>query len=145
MNEYKASFQFVEYVVNKAEYRINPNFKPSEDRVLDIDFDIEAIISYEDDHDFITLESVVGDLENNKSPFIIEIEMTGYFKFDGDDTDREDFLKTSGVATLFPYLRNLVSEMSSMSNIFPVFRLPLINVVEYLKDENRIITNDNRS
>jgi len=145
MENYKASFQLVEYIVNKAEYNMNSNFQPSEDESLEVDFDIEAVISYEDDVDFITLKSSVGDAENKNCPFLINIEITGVFEFDGDDNSREQFLKTSGTAALFPYLRNLISEMSSISNVFPTFRLPLINVMEYLQDENRIIMNDNRS
>jgi preprotein translocase subunit SecB len=144
MEQYKASFQLVEYIVNKAEYNMNSNFIPSEDESLEVNFDIEAIISYEDNADYITLKSTVGDSENNDCPFLINVEITGIFEFDGDDNSREQFLKTSGTAALFPYLRSLISEMSSISNIFPTFRLPLINVMEYLQDENRIIINDNR-
>jgi|SRR5690625_138856 len=145
MEQYEASFQLVDYIVNKAEYNLNSNFSPSEDSSLELDFDIEAIISYEDDQDFITLKSSVGDNENLNCPFIINVEITGIFEFDGDDHSRESFLKTSGTATLFPYLRSLISEMSSISNVFPTFRIPLINVMEYLQDKDRIIINDNRS
>lgn len=144
MEQYKASFQLVEYIVNKAEYKMNSNFIPSEDESLEVNFDIEAIISYEDNADYITLVSNVGNSENNNCPFLINVEITGIFEFDGDDNSREQFLKTSGTAALFPYLRSLISEMSSISNIFPTFRLPLINVMEYLQDEDRIIINDNR-
>lgn len=145
MEEYKASFQFIDYIVNKAEYNMNSNFKPSEEASLEVDFDIEAIISFEDDADFITLKSNVGDSDNMNCPFLIHIELTGVFEFEGNDHSREKFLKTSGTAALFPYLRSLISEMSSKSNVFPTFRLPLINVMEYLQDENRITINDNRT
>lgn len=145
MKEYEASFQLVEYIVNKAEYNLNSNFNPSENGSLEVDFDINAIISYEDDKDFITLKSNVGELENNQCPFIVSVEITGIFEFDGDDLSREKFLRTSGTAALFPYLRSLISDMTTISNVFPTFRLPLINVMEYLQDENRIIINDNRS
>lgn len=120
MEQYKASFQLVEYIVNKAEYNMNSNFIPSEDESLEVNFDIEAIISYEDNADYITLKSTVGDSENNNCPFLINVEITGIFEFDGDDNSREQFLKTSGTAALFPYLRSLISEMSSISNIFPI-------------------------
>lgn len=145
MEQYEASFQLVDYIVNKAEYNLNPNFDSPEDEPLDVDFDIEAIISYEDDTDFITLKSLVGDKENKNCPFIVNVELTGIFKFDGTDESRESFLKTSGTAALFPFLRSLISEMSSKSNMFPAFKLPLINVIKYLEDEDRIIINDNRS
>lgn len=145
MEQYKASFQLVEYIVNKAEYNMNSNFKPSKEELLEVDFDIEAIISYEDEADFITLKSNVGESENKNCPFLINVEITGVFEFDGDDNSREQFLKTSGTAALFPYLRSVVSEMSSISNIFSTFRLPLINVMAYLQDGDRIIINDNRS
>ncbi|GAA0365710.1 hypothetical protein GCM10008932_17370 [Alkalibacterium iburiense] len=145
MEQYKASFQLTEYIVNKAEYNLNSNFKPTENELLEVDFEINAIISYEDNTDFITLRANVGDLENENCPFIINVEITGIFEFDGDDYSRESFLKTSGTAALFPYLRSLISDMSSISNVFSAFRLPLINVMEYLQDEDRIIINDNRS
>lgn|SRR5699024_613834 len=145
MEQYEASFQLVEYIVNNAKYNLNSNFNPSKGDSLEVDFEINAVISYEDHADFITLRADVGDLENEKCPFIINVEITGIFEFNGDDHSRESFLKTSGTAALFPYLRSLISDMSSISNIFPSFRLPLINVMEYLQDEDRIIINDNRS
>ena len=73
MEEYKASFQFIDYIVNKAEYNMNSNFKPSEEASLEVDFDIEAIISFEDDADDLSTPSA----DSNSD-------------FEGDEGDDED-------------------------------------------------------
>lgn len=138
MEDHKSVLEFKNYIVEKLSYIYNDNFNPDENEELHMSFDINATIFNNGEDDFVKLDGIIGDAEDKNCPFIIEVTITGVFGFSGKEHDKGNFLSTSAVAVLFPYLRSLVSDLSGKSNIFPQFKLPLINIISYLKDEDRI-------
>lgn len=139
MEKYSAKLSFIDYMVTKAMYCVNENYEPNDSGFLDVDFEVFATIDSSDgENNFVVLRALVGDENNKLCPFIIEVDITGKFEFEGSDKAKEEFLKSNAVAVLFPYLRSVVSDLSTKSNVFPQFKLPLINIAEYLKDLDRV-------
>ncbi|WP_311468780.1 protein-export chaperone SecB [uncultured Abiotrophia sp.] len=143
MEKYRASLQFKDYIVHKAIYVLNPNFELKSDKIS-IDYDIHATIEYDDDDNYVVLSAQVGDIEDASSPFYCEVEIRGIFGYDGNDESRESFFKVNATAVLFPYVRSLVSDLTSRSNLFPTYHLPLINIAKYINDKKNIEIIDGR-
>lgn len=139
MGGYISTLQFNNYIVTKASYFINKEFDPPKDSDdLSVDFDIQAIVKMNGDDSEITLIAEVGNAEDSESPFVINVEIVGLFSFEGNDENKTDFMIPNSIAVLFPYLRSIVSELSVKSNIFPDYRLPLLNIYKFLEDKNKI-------
>ena len=137
MEEHKSILEFDNYLVNKATYYLNTNFIPKEDSSgLDVDFDIHAKVANDVNDIQVTLTAKIGDEDNQNCPFIIEVKITGFFSVNNKNED-VDFTANM-LAILFPYLRSIISELSVKSNIFPDYRLPLMNLYSFLKENNRI-------
>lgn len=142
MNEHKSELSFTNYLVKYLSYELNDNFIPKKDQILDVGFDIEAEILITEDEEVVTLSVNCGDENNEDCPFIINTIVTGTFEYSGDKNKSIEFLKTNGIAILYPYVRSIISDISGKSNIFPQYKLPLINVVALLEDTNRITVTD---
>lgn len=146
-NNISSTMKFNNYIVKKASFEINENFEPPEDDEdeqdsqsvkLDVDFNLSAEIIINDDDNYIELKADVGDNSRVSCPFQINVVILGIFGYEGTESEKESFLKISGISVLFPYLRSLISEMSIKSNLFPDYRLPLINVSKLLEDQKGI-------
>lgn len=139
MEQFEAILKFDEYIVTKATYNLNDNFIFDENNELEVDFDLYSTVDLRPEFDTsVLLEVNVGDKTNINCPFVIEVAILGKFSFEGDEETKESFMTSSALAILFPYVRSIVSELSDKSNIFPAFKLPLINIVSYLNDGERI-------
>lgn len=137
MNNVGSSLRFIDYVVNKVEFYINPNF---EDKPIKIDFDISSNVEFIQDKNntfLLHLDArIFKDAEKNGYPFSMNINITGIFELESSELEnKEKFAELNAVAILFPYLRSLVSTYSSNSNVQPLI-LPPINVVKYMKSKN---------
>lgn len=71
--------------------------------------------------------------------FDLDVKIEGYFSYSKVEDEKEigfaSFLKTNGVAILYPYLRSIVSTVTGLSNEFPQLILPTINVAKALEDQ----------
>lgn len=71
----------------------------------------------------------------NDFPFKYEVIVQGIFEYNGDEDSANIGLhgfRANALAILFPYLRTVVSQMTTLSEYDPV-SLPTINMIEYLK------------
>lgn len=137
MEEHKSILEFDNYLVNRAVYFLNPNFIHNEDSSgLDVNFDIHAKVVSEGNDIQVSLKADIGDEHNPNCPFIIEVGITGFFSTN-EKNDGTDF-SANMLAILFPYLRSIISELSVKSNIFPDYRLPLMNLYSFLKENDCI-------
>jgi preprotein translocase subunit SecB len=79
-----------------------------------------------------------GDINTKEVPIYVKVRIIGVFVIevlDQDITDEQivSFYKVNGVTILFPYLRSLVSDLTSKGSEPPII-LPTINVAEMVKD-----------
>ncbi|WP_162106043.1 protein-export chaperone SecB [Bacillus subtilis] len=69
--------------------------------------------------------------------FYLNCKVQGHFIFNNDEFPEEEkvkFFKVNGVSILFPYLRSLVSDLTSKGSEQPVI-LPTMNVAQMIKDQ----------
>jgi preprotein translocase subunit SecB len=132
-----AIINFKGYSVENLSYEKNPNFhKDVDPKELksDIRYSIDRLTDSEAN---LYLNVSIGDFSDQKSPFVIHINVRGRFVYTPDesetDFDFNDLLSTNGVAILYPYVRSLVSLVSGQSGEFPMLLLPTINVPQMLK------------
>jgi preprotein translocase subunit SecB len=57
----------------------------------------------------------------------LELELTGVFVFDGEDGNVPDYFYKNALGILFPYLRSMVSTITSQAGWTPMI-LPLLNL-----------------
>jgi len=73
--------------------------------------------------------------EENPFPVDIRVSITGFFKNNSLPPEQEDdFLKINAVHILFPYLRSIVSTITTAS-MFPPIILPIIDVKTLFPDD----------
>jgi preprotein translocase subunit SecB len=84
----------------------------------------------------VFLKAEIGDFAKPKPPYSLSVSICGTFEFPNFETDPNGlfFMKNNTISILYPYLRSLVSQITSLSG-FPVINLPIINTVEVFGDQ----------
>lgn len=71
------------------------------------------------------------DSPENRFPVDLKVDIMGIFEIEGDNENEiKEFLNTQGVQMVYPYLRALVSNISSNAFI-PQINLPIINILDF--------------
>lgn len=128
-----SDLKFINYGVPKFKAEINPkfDFKTKQNITLNPKFTRDIIKI--DDKQFQTQLTIVIDNAEQEVPFNIEACIKGLFVLeDWQNPDNKDLVEITSTATMFPYLRSLVSNISTMLNM-PPYILPLININELFK------------
>lgn len=132
--------KFINYHTEEVRFKRNPNF--TKKGKVSLEPEIEANISmYQDEKATIDLSIKI---DSDELPFNVFIKILGKFSFKKEESNEEiefiDLLKMNGVAILYPYLRSEVTSVTSLSNEYPPYILPIINVSELLKEKKAIHT-----
>lgn len=89
-----------------------------------------------DSNDAITDVTLSFKMDKADNPFYMYVAITGIFEYKSEDDTKnvgeDNLLKTNAVALLFPYLRSIITVITSQANISPLI-LPTMNIVEMLK------------
>ena len=86
-------------------------------------------------YELIMSASITNEMDN---PFPIDLKasISGLFEFvDSSEEEIDSFLKKEGVQMVYPYLRTLVTNISSMSLISPIV-LPIIDIRNIILENN---------
>lgn len=132
----KAVFQFSDYNVLEIQYKLNPRFEEEEASLSPgFSFDLEFVEGEDEALVYLGLE--LGDAELEGNSFYLNVKIAGEFIFRSEDEElvheqKIDYCKVNGVAILYPYLRALVSDITSKGSEQPII-LPTMNIVEMLK------------
>lgn len=71
------------------------------------------------------------DSPENRFPVDLKVDIMGIFEIEGDnEKEIKEFLNTQGVQMVYPYLRALVSNIST-SAFIPQINLPIINILDF--------------
>lgn len=128
------NFRLEKYWVEDINYKLNiDTYSSCLGKTINIDPQLKRDIVEIDDNKAIVKLSIKVDSEK-ESPFGMLITICGEFvcKAWKDTPEGQDFMKFTSVQVLFPYLRQIVSTVTSLSNIQP-YVLPVINVFELFK------------
>ncbi|SGR58700.1 preprotein translocase subunit SecB [Staphylococcus aureus] len=71
------------------------------------------------------------------------MQLTGVFdiEYENDVEDKNSLkilLTQNAIAILYPYIRSLVSDLTSKANMFDTFIMPVVNVAKMMEENNRI-------
>lgn len=132
-----AVINFIDYEVINVSYKKNNAFQPSDDGIS-LENEISVSLDINDDQADLLLKVRVGSFKED-SPFSVETELIGHFEYNKDEDEKDhgfdSFLKVNGVAILYPYVRSLISNVINLSNEFPSYNLPTINVHRVLEEQ----------
>lgn len=124
MSDKKPVIEFEAYRIINIDYKVYDDLKDLEEFADDMSA-LSAWVGIDEDeeHAQIKLKAVVSDEDNLRS---ITVEVAGAFKIN-DKNDVKSHLTSNGTAILLPYLRSIVSMVSSFDNknaiLLPTLRL----------------------
>lgn len=137
----KSFFQFDDYNVIDVNYKFNSKFNGDE-ALISPAFDLQLNFENEERNEAdLTLGIEIGDKELESNSFYLNCKVQGHFIFNNDkyeDDEKLKFFKINGVSILYPYLRSLVSDITSKGSEQPLI-LPTMNVAKMIEDqENKL-------
>lgn len=83
----------------------------------------------------VYLQATVGEPSGVGFPFFLSASICGLFYLPDYEKDSDGlfYMKNSTISILYPYLRSLVAELTSISG-FPTIHLPVINTLQAFGD-----------
>ncbi|MTV19529.1 protein-export chaperone SecB [Staphylococcus delphini] len=138
-----ASIGFKNYNFRNFSYRVNEKLEIENIDRFEVESDFSAKIAFEDNQAYIIMDCQIGNDDIN-CPFIINVELTGVFDIEFEKDDEQDIeqlkelLSQNAIAILYPYIRSLVSDITSKANSFDTFIMPVANIAKVMKENNKI-------
>ncbi len=130
--------EFKNYSVNELSYKKNKLYQENSQNIS-IDPKIEIKNTLKQDKIIVTVNVHIGSQSDKPTPFMVTASISGEFIYheneDHNQIGVDTLIKKNAVAILYPYVRSLVSNITTASNQFPALILPTINVTQVL-DEN---------
>lgn len=132
----RAALQFKDYHVLETIYKFNPFFS-GEDKLEEPKLLFKLDVKPDSlDEAVIVLGIELGDDKLESTPFYIKARIAGVFEIESEGLSEKQiisFYKVNGVTILFPYLRSLVSDLSSKGSESPII-IPTVNVAALIKE-----------
>lgn len=151
-----ATIEFKEYIIEKSLYHSNPQFEASnEEGELVVEDNFSAEIGVNENQGYVIINISLGNFDDTEKikniPFSLEVTIRGIFNYSLDKEESRAQLKSllgvNALAILYPYLRAYVTLITSQTNQFPPYILPVANFVEILYNDNKVeffgFTDDN--
>ncbi|HEC2205377.1 TPA: protein-export chaperone SecB [Staphylococcus delphini] len=138
-----ASIGFKNYNFRNFSYRVNENLEIENIDRFEVESDFSAKIAFEDNQAYIIMDCQIGN-DDISCPFIINVELTGVFDIEFEKDGEQDIeqlkelLSQNAIAILYPYIRSLVSDITSKANSFDTFIMPVANIAKVMKENNKI-------
>lgn len=126
----QSGFQFANPIISKINYIVHPTFVWNKEEALSITNSFKTNISRKENtcQAIVELTVIVGDPDETKEPFYVEMTIGASFKWDDaytEDTIR-DLLSVNAPALLLGYARPIISTITSMSP-YPAYDIPFYN------------------
>lgn len=119
---------FEGYRVTNMSYTQNDNFKkPQENLSLNPKFGVRLVTD-----DVNKAKVILTFASENELPFNVKVTLEGNFKYNASE-DKINFgfeklLRKNATAILFPYLRAIVSQLTTMGNEYQPLLIPAMNI-----------------
>ena len=134
-----AKLQFKHYVVEFLDFKINPEFNSDDDSIeIELGFNFDLEIYSENNSAQLSLGcEIFKDYIEKGLPFYMNTKLVGYFGYDFsiEEKNLAKMLKINATAILFPYLRAIVSTVTSLCSV-PTLLLPTINMHKLLEEKD---------
>lgn len=123
---------FKGYEIKDFRYRKN-DFEHTEDNDENVPYNISVTPSYNSKKERAVIEVHVSFKNNEIS---LDIVVNGYFELmDGEHENFEKYLVVNGTAMVFPYIRSMVSMLTSLDDENAII-LPTINTYSLWEDNS---------
>lgn len=134
-----SKLRFENYIVKKIKFDLNESFSGNSELELAFKFNHELQLDYEEKRAVVVLDCIL--FENsikNDYPFGLEVSLLGFFEFDTNLEENQiiNLLEVNGTAILFPYLRSLITTITSNVGIRPII-IPTMNIVEMIRNNEK--------
>jgi preprotein translocase subunit SecB len=135
----KASLNFQYYSVLETHYRNNPFVEDAKERDITPYFEFRIEHRNKDKSDAgIFLSIQIG--EKDSEDFYLEAQIFGAFNINLDEEmsieSKESMYRINAIAILFPYLRSLVSDITSKGSDGDQIILPPLNIQKMLGESS---------
>ena len=132
-----SDFQFVDSYIRNSSFKIHNRNLGNNKLNLAIEVKFSEIKENKDELSAeLRLKNFVEVNDDTGNPLIeIEVEMAGIFK--AHNMDKDEFIKCmkfNGTPIIYQSIRSYIMSMSALSGVETI-RIPLINYVEFFKDE----------
>lgn len=133
--ECESKLKFVDYFVSNLKYSINDDF--DDENTVKLKINIIPNFKLEDDNILIVELTCLLFEKGEEYPFYLELTLVGTFEFNNStEKEIENYKKVNTVSILFPYVRAIISNITTLMNVNPVI-LPTINVVNLIEIQNK--------
>lgn len=134
---------FKGYTVKEMHYYENKGFD-IQSKSLELSPELSAKNTYTGDKITIDLSVEIGKKDDSQTPFVVSCSIQGKFVYHPDEDEGKfgisTFMRNNCVAILYPYVRAIVGNLTALSNKYPGYYMPTINVSSALaeNDENEV-------
>lgn len=132
----KSVFQVVSQRLNKVEFKLDPNYKFSQEKVpLELDFHTD--INKHADKPLAEVSLTLKLFSKTESaPFYCTVSYQGLFAWDQNvpSNSVDKYLNCNAVAMLYSFIRPVVSNLTALSNL-PPLTIPFMNFIEEENDK----------
>lgn len=137
MDKPHAKIQFYGYEVEYMEFKLNPNYG-AENAEIEMDIGFKHGYAIDTDNkkfDRILSCEIFKDYIEGNHPFYLKINLVGKFSYESEvkEMELDKMLKVNSTSILFPYLRVIISTVTTMFSVGSVI-LPTINIVALLEE-----------
>lgn len=134
MSDAKSVLKLTGYNVKKIFYEMNNDFDFTKETSVSVTPRFQREINKIDENNVsVDLSLEIKSREGLQLPFHIEITIQGCFSLENwENKDKVIFIENNAVAVLFPYLRTLVTFVTSNANM-PPYIIPIMNITELFK------------
>jgi len=137
------AIKFENYIVNNIDYTRNDEYENEEGNIA-IDPNFSAKIYYANTRAVVEINVEINKNQDN-APFALEVTISGFFELDDVKFEKNDnmsefkqMLSSNALAIIYPYVRNMVSDITLKSNEFPALTLPVMNFVNLVQKEGKV-------
>lgn len=137
MENIESDYHFDGYKINKISFALNPDFDGDKVNVK-LNFRVRTKLFNDLSKGYLELTADINtdtDLKQEKyEAFTASVTVTGTFRNTNPPHSRKDFvsfLRLNGTATLMPFLRAAIADVTRIANIPPCV-IPLINVYKMI-------------
>lgn len=134
------AINFEGYKLNKMIYQKNPSFIDSNEISFENDISFTFNVDDENEKALVIIGLETGSLEDESLPFLVEVEIEGYFTYSAEDDETgvgfDNFIRYNCAAILYPYLRSTIATLTNTANDFPTYNLPTINITKAIQEKN---------
>lgn len=134
---------FKGYVIKEMNYYENDSFN-IKGNSLELSPELSARTKHDNNEITIDLSVEIGKKDDSQTPFVVSCSIQGKFVYHPDEDEGKfginTFMRNNCVAILYPYVRAIVGNLTALSNKYPGYYMPTINVSSALaeNDENEV-------